>query len=235
MKGISRMKNVLIQYQGGGYSGCIWEWNLAYIDCEGKYNSLYHSGINGCPDRETFLEKFSRIYHRKYNKCYFYRLDNDAEVKDFVNNSHIKVVILAQRELRELTRNNLLFGTCEICGNDVNNFDTIQTAERIICEYCYNEHTCPNCGAWHDDPNNIGDLDGDTACIDCGWSPLLGYAIVSANFISEDIAIRENGISDYSIDTNGALKLFPQKEDAEYFLIYNQLPIHDFKIIEERE
>lgn len=27
--------NILVQYQGGGYDGCIWEWNYFYIDKQG--------------------------------------------------------------------------------------------------------------------------------------------------------------------------------------------------------
>ena len=30
------MKHTLVQYQGGGYDGCIWEWNFAFYDNSGN-------------------------------------------------------------------------------------------------------------------------------------------------------------------------------------------------------
>lgn len=44
--------NSLISYRGGGYSGCIWEWNYAYIDKDGEFHDIYSSGRMGCKTRE---------------------------------------------------------------------------------------------------------------------------------------------------------------------------------------
>jgi len=48
--------NSLISYRGGGYDGCIWEWNYAYIDEHGKFHDIYSSDHRGCRTREE-LEK----------------------------------------------------------------------------------------------------------------------------------------------------------------------------------
>ena len=41
------MKDTLIIYQGGGYDGCIWEYNAFYFDSEGKPHNIYSSGYGG--------------------------------------------------------------------------------------------------------------------------------------------------------------------------------------------
>ena len=44
-----RWVDTIVQYKGGGYDGCFWEWNYAYYDRNGVFHSLYHSGRSGCP------------------------------------------------------------------------------------------------------------------------------------------------------------------------------------------
>jgi len=47
-----RPRGILVQYQGGGYSGCHWEWNIGLFDPWGRWHSLFHSGDKGLgPDQ----------------------------------------------------------------------------------------------------------------------------------------------------------------------------------------
>ena len=48
--------NSLISYRGGGYDGCIYEWNYAYIDKDGEFHDIYSSGKMGCKTREDLEE-----------------------------------------------------------------------------------------------------------------------------------------------------------------------------------
>lgn len=56
------MKNklYLVAYQGGGYDGCIWEWNYALLKNK-EYISLHHSGYAGCKTMEEFEDMFEPI------------------------------------------------------------------------------------------------------------------------------------------------------------------------------
>ena len=48
---ISRVKirpNTIVQYKGGGYDGCIWEWNYAYLDSQGEFHCIVATGYRGC-------------------------------------------------------------------------------------------------------------------------------------------------------------------------------------------
>ena len=55
---INRKPSTLICYAGGGYEGCFWEWNFAFIDNEGKFHFIFKSGRNGC---ESLLEFETKI------------------------------------------------------------------------------------------------------------------------------------------------------------------------------
>lgn len=53
-----RWIDTLIQYKGGGYDGCFWEWNYAYFDQNGVFYSLFHSGRMGCPTSQELVSMF---------------------------------------------------------------------------------------------------------------------------------------------------------------------------------
>jgi hypothetical protein len=44
--------NILVLYHGGGYDGCIWEWNAFYLDECGEFHNIYASGHDGIKDKE---------------------------------------------------------------------------------------------------------------------------------------------------------------------------------------
>ena len=48
--------NTIIQYKGGGYDGCWWEWNYAYISSDRVFNSIWHSGRKGCETAQDMLD-----------------------------------------------------------------------------------------------------------------------------------------------------------------------------------
>jgi len=48
MKKFKFKPNTLVQYKGGGYDGCQWEWNYAYIDAKGLFHNIAATGRNGC-------------------------------------------------------------------------------------------------------------------------------------------------------------------------------------------
>ena len=49
-------KNVLVQYDGGGYDGCIWEWNYFYIDTDGGFHDIASSGTGGIDNLKEAIE-----------------------------------------------------------------------------------------------------------------------------------------------------------------------------------
>ncbi len=75
------MDNVLIQYKGGGYDGCFWEWNYAAI-INGKFHDVASTGANGCETREelkTAMDYFDSKKHKYAPDYYIYHIPEDLE------------------------------------------------------------------------------------------------------------------------------------------------------------
>ena len=57
-KNLNCPRGVLIQYSGGGYDGCIWEWNLGLFDHLGRWHTIYSSGYAGISSTDEALKRF---------------------------------------------------------------------------------------------------------------------------------------------------------------------------------
>lgn len=80
------MKNKLVQYKGGGYSGCIWEWNYGAFDKDSIFHSISASGSRGCKTAEEMLEFISNgTQGRDY---YLYDLLREEEMVEFARTSN---------------------------------------------------------------------------------------------------------------------------------------------------
>ena len=106
----SKMKNTLVQYKGGGYDGCFWEWNYAFFDHNGEFHSIFASGRNGC---ET-LEKFNR---RSTRGDYQYRLDRPDDCEQFVHETNASHVVMVAAWLAEHIPDmfRAIQVNCEVC------------------------------------------------------------------------------------------------------------------------
>lgn len=52
-------KNLLVQYKGGSYDGCHWEWNYFLFDSVGVFYDIASSGCNGIDNEEEARELLS--------------------------------------------------------------------------------------------------------------------------------------------------------------------------------
>ena len=74
--------NTVVQYKGGGYDGCFWEWNYAYYDGEGDFHNIAASGYRGCETEEQlidYLEESDAQSGTLYLEYDLYCLDDEAE------------------------------------------------------------------------------------------------------------------------------------------------------------
>ena len=149
-------KNVLVQYQGGGYTGCFWEWNAAYFNEDGEFHSLHASGRDGC---ET-LETLENIEERGYcQEVHCVDLDDQKAVDEFakeINATFIHACAITLAKKFQIG----LEAPCPVCGIRVALDDDIAlineqgegglaySAHDWICNDCYNERSCSYCGEY---------------------------------------------------------------------------------------
>jgi hypothetical protein len=121
---ISRVRirpNTIVQYKGGGYDGCIWEWNYAYLDGLGKFHSIVATGYRGC---RTFGELRDFLATTEYD---LYELKNDDEIERFGRETPISHLLTVAQWFNN------------------EDFDVTLTA---VCDVCESQGSCAYCGEY---------------------------------------------------------------------------------------
>lgn len=173
------MKNILLYYRGGGYSGCIWEWNFCFWDRDGVWHDLYSSGCAGLDTAEKAAGYIATGFD-----------DSDAELVDLTDPARFKqfqkdnnaILVLNIAKVLNKQFDYRLEVTCYCCGASGESQDDEHTAldnYDIVCYECLNMRTCGCCNEFikddsdmvylddNDDPSGLS-KDGLTdVCVDC--------------------------------------------------------------------
>ena len=155
-------KDILVFYQGGGYDGCIWEWNFFSFDKNGEFFNLYTSGCMGIKDEQTAIEMIGspdQWEENTSNKVYVYDLTNEEKIDEFQSEHSVpSVVAIVNRlnagEFGEYS--NDLWFKCDCCGEKIL-LDGVSegwhgcggiaiTADTKLCSECYFNRSCDYCG-----------------------------------------------------------------------------------------
>ncbi|NMC87007.1 MAG: hypothetical protein GYA69_00970 [Candidatus Moranbacteria bacterium] len=150
MKAKRDLRNCLVQYRGGGYDGCIWEWNYFFIDGDGQFNNIFSSGHNGIKE-ESQLEDFD--FDDK--NVYIYDLTDKKQADEFIKETNEQDVVRISKILYDDFDINLI-GTCEECGTEFALYDAHHSGYTgnggigiintgIVCSDCYYTGTCVEC------------------------------------------------------------------------------------------
>jgi len=166
--------NTIYQYQGGGYEGCFWEWNMG-MSLGGKFYSLYASGRHGAKTLEELenrletLQKESEWGVRK--NVFLTDLTSDADKTELARECNQSLLldclpkanaIMDEEDAPEDLR---VFFICDTCGEKIlpedpdfpnvlptsykglkNGIGTELTG--IVCEDCYSRGQCPQCDCY---------------------------------------------------------------------------------------
>jgi hypothetical protein len=171
--------NKLIAYHGGGYDGCIWEWNFCLYDRKGKFHDLYSTGVGGCKSSEEIID----YVKEGRGTWYQYSLSTNRGYQKFAEKYNHGIVVNMTKELNTEFRS-LLEGTpfsypCDECKYEVfadedEGFqEGFQGAGGIaiqatlkLCNDCYLSGTCCNCGDYDNTPNALSDMEYCGECIE---------------------------------------------------------------------
>lgn len=157
------MKNVLIQYKGGGYEGCFWEWNFFAYDINGKFHDILSSGRMGITKAEDAQTYLSDPQYEKDRDYYIYKLGTKKGLKDIATEINPVLVSGLVKWFNESDSSlgfpNWPYAICDTCKHEISDSDDIyleewhgcggimSTADIIICSNC---HTCcDGCGKYY--------------------------------------------------------------------------------------
>ena len=159
--------DLLVFYQGGGYDGCMWEWNFFSFDKNGEFHNLYTSGCMGIKDVETALEMIGdpkAWKEESSNDVYVYDITKDEDIEEFQREHNVpNVVSIVNRinagEYGEYS--NDLWFECDCCKERITDNGLMEnwhgcggiaiTADTKLCEECYSLRSCDYCGEYDKD------------------------------------------------------------------------------------
>lgn len=160
--------NILVQYDGGGYDGCIWEWNYFYIDKEGEFHDIFSSGIGGIIDKTEALHLIQEEKNTFSSRVYIYNLENKKEIESFSRESSpVNIFGVLQWFDNYNDPDVELFAVCSECENEIQYSDGLSledwrgaggimsTADSLVCFECYSLGECGRCGEYVGKDNTI--------------------------------------------------------------------------------
>ena len=160
--------NILVEYDGGGYDGCIWEWNYFFIDKAGKFYDIHSSGSGGITTKQAAMLLIDNLGNSFSNKVFIYPLDNEEELKTFATESacpNIRGVVKWFNDHNDPDAEP--FAICSECGSKLTDADDIHlidihgcgglasTADNIVCSDCYFIGICDNCQEYSGEENIV--------------------------------------------------------------------------------
>ena len=134
--------NILVQYKGGGYDGCFWEWNYFYIDKQGTFHSIASTGRAGINNKQDAME----LLEQDKSSTYVYDLDNEQDIETFSRESNAVHVFGVLRWFEDYNSPDAeFFAVCSVCKEHTYADDIIVESREVMCYECYSIGLCPCC------------------------------------------------------------------------------------------
>jgi hypothetical protein len=186
--------NLLIQYKGGGYDGCYWEWNFFLFDAKGKFHNLMSTGYRGIKtvqQAKAILDKKpKKIFPYTFTlrkEFYKFNLKNPKKIKEFQAETNPRLVDVIGEKINSIYKKPIMWFECDECGDKVllEGFSHSQyprmfhnphnysgnggigvTQYGKICENCYLSHSCGYCGEFNEvEENNVDEAGHCKYCV----------------------------------------------------------------------
>lgn len=137
--------NILVQYQGGGYSGCYWEWNYFYIDKQETFHDIQSSGRDGIDNLKDALE----LIERDETHTYIYDLSNEQDIETFSKETHAVHVSGVLRWFDDYNSPDAeFFAVCSECNGHIDIDDAVVNGTKILCYECFSIGECFCCESY---------------------------------------------------------------------------------------
>ena len=161
--------NILVQYSGGGYDGCIWEWNFFYIDKQETFHDIQSSGCAGIDNKQDAV----KLLEQDADHTYIYNLGNEQDIETFSKETHAAHVSGVLQWFENYNSPDAeFFAVCSVCGNYADSDDIIVEGQEIICYECFSIGQCDCCESYVSDAeivtvNPDEHHDHNYICTDC--------------------------------------------------------------------
>lgn len=163
------LTNILVQYHGGGYDGCFWEWNYFYIDKQRTFHNIESSGCAGIDN----MQDAQKLLSCGGLHTYIYDLNNEQDIKTFSKESHPIHVSGVLQWFEDNEPGIGFFAVCSACECRIDSCNDMAIEDKdLFCHECYLIGQCPCCESYVGDTeivqvNPDEHHDFDYICTDC--------------------------------------------------------------------
>ncbi len=160
----TKLRHTLVQYHGGGYDGCIWEWNFFYIDAEGEFHCIESTGHAGCDTAEKAdallaLETNSPIDDYDGPPIHTYDVMVVEDIESFAKESNAVHVLGVLAWFNHYNDPDIeFFAICTECNECIFEDGILEdwrgcggiatTADALLCSDCYSTGMCDVCNEY---------------------------------------------------------------------------------------
>lgn len=187
------MKNKLLLYEGGGYSGCIYEWNACFWDNDGKWIDIYHSGSGGIEEERVaqgLINHMDDSGHLvvagwEYSNTDVVDLEDKDSIEVFQKKYNEGFVVSVVEAINNHYNDEIAFYRCDECGIRVFGYSNdegqavfpegcsgIATQySGMVCSECWTAGYCNRCNTYVGqgdmfNRDDYGDRELDKALLD---------------------------------------------------------------------
>lgn len=144
-------ENILVQYRGGGYDGCFWEWNYFYIDKDGNFHDIQSSGRAGIRNKAELY-----VLDLSDEDVYVYDVTDVKDIEMFSKECNVVNITGVLQWFEDNPQDGIeFFAVCSVCSEHIETCEDIHleewhgcggiasTADVLLCSGCY---ACGVCG-----------------------------------------------------------------------------------------
>jgi hypothetical protein len=185
-KKVSKAK--LIQYKGGGYDGCFWEWNYCLL-VDNKFEDLKSSGWRAIKSKSDLLSRYRRKRESfGGQEFYVYDLLKKADCDEFTGSTIADHAAPIAALVNEAMGKPVLTLSCSYCEADIEPMQSKHedypqffhdeqnyhgnggvgiVFDHVLCENCY-LNSCSKCNSiFHPNDEQHEDKNGNSVCEHC--------------------------------------------------------------------
>lgn len=153
------MKNKLLIYKGGGYDGCIWEYNMCYWNDKENWKDIFSSGYGGL---KTEADAMEYLNNEKNNDSDYdiINLDDQIEIDNLCEDHSLNLIWGLIQWFNENEGESKFWVECKECNEKSYDPEEISyedyhgnngigiEIDNFICHECRDQNSCIGCGEY---------------------------------------------------------------------------------------